>query len=137
MKTNKKQKEEIMKEISTIKRDSFVFYRSYFEAIETLSMKNRLIAFEAIAKYALDREEAMDLPNGVLAILKMAIPNLDANHVKYCKRMKSMPQTSGEDTSAASEEESHFEELLKEEYKKNFTNNEEDSFNDKGGKFEP
>ncbi len=36
-----------------MERETFVFYRSYFDAIELLSKKNRLLAYEAIAKYAL------------------------------------------------------------------------------------
>lgn len=82
-----KTKDSKKQDVETIKeKPSFVFYRSYFEAIETLSMKNRLIAFEAITKYGLDREETMNLPPRVLAILKMAIPNINANHEKYLKK---------------------------------------------------
>ena len=94
MKTNdsKKQSVEAIKE-----KPSFVFYRSYFEAIETLSTKNRLIAYEAIVKYGLDKEETMDLPLRVLAILKMAIPNLDANRKKYFARVKGTPQANQKD----------------------------------------
>lgn len=132
-KDSKKQNVETIKE-----KSSFVFYRSYFEAIETLSMKNRLIAFEAIAKYGLDREETTNLPPRVLAILTMAIPNIDANHKKYFRKMKTISQASQKDTSDVFEDESIEEVLLpKKEYKNNSTENEDDSFNDKGGEFEP
>ena len=70
-------------------RDTFVFYRSYFDAIEFLSKKNRLLAYEAIAKYALNQEEIQDLPPQVAIILKMAKPNIDANIRNYNKRVKS------------------------------------------------
>jgi hypothetical protein len=96
-KDNKKQNAEMIKE-----KSSFVFYRSYFEAIETLSKKNRLVAYEAIAKYALYREETMDLPLRVLAILRMAMPNIDATHEKYFRKIS---QTSKADTSVIFEDE--------------------------------
>ena len=57
-----------------MERETFVFYRSYFDAIELLSKKNRLLAYEAIAKYALTQEEIQDLPPQVAIILKMAKP---------------------------------------------------------------
>ena len=59
-----------------MERETFVFYRSYFDAIELLSKKNRLLAYEAIAKYALTQEEIQDLPPQVAIILKMAKPNI-------------------------------------------------------------
>lgn len=80
------------KQENTNKRDSIVFYRSYYEAIETLSVKNKLLAYEAIIKYALNQEVAKDLPVRVLAILKMAMPNIDANNRKYNNRLKSNEQ---------------------------------------------
>ena len=99
-------------------KPSFVFYRSYFEAIGTLSKKNRLIAYEAIAKYGLDREETEDLPLNVLAIIKMAIPNINSNHEKYYKKIKGTSQTNQKDTSVPLGEESKGEvSLPKKEYK--------------------
>lgn len=74
------------------KRDTFVFYRSYFEAIETLSRKNQLIAYEAIMRYSFNREMPENIPPRVMAILKMAIPHLDANYKKYLKRVKDEAQ---------------------------------------------
>ena len=74
------------------KRDSLVFYRSYFEAIETLSKRNKLSAYEAIIKYALNQEIANNLPSRVLAILKMAMPNIDANNKKYNAKRKKQEQ---------------------------------------------
>ncbi len=72
--------------------NGFLFYRSYFEAIETLSNKKQLIAYRALAKYALNGEEEKDLPPNVLAILKIAMPNLDANRRKYLKKLKTNPK---------------------------------------------
>ena len=74
------------------KRDSFVFYRSYLEAIETLSKKNKLIAFETIVRYALDQEMPESLPSNVLGIFKMAQPNIDSANKKYFNRLKGKAQ---------------------------------------------
>jgi len=81
-------KPSIEKQELEIKKKSFVFYISYFEAIQTLSQKHRLIAFEAIAKYALYGEEPVNLPLRVLAILKMSIPNIDSSHQRYLRQVK-------------------------------------------------
>jgi len=75
-----------------MERETFVFYRSYFDAIELLSKKNRLLAYEAIAKYALTQEEIQDLPPQVAIILKMAKPNIDATIRNYNRRVKSKRQ---------------------------------------------
>ena len=86
-------------------KPSFVFYRSFFEAIETLSNKNRLIAYEAIVKYGLDRKETTDLPLNVLAIMRMAMPNIDATHRNYYNKLGRSPQTNQKDTPILFEEE--------------------------------
>jgi len=106
-KDSKEQNAEAIKE-----KPSFVFYRSYYEAIKTLSKSNRLAAYEAIAKYALYREKTVDLPIRVLPILTMAIPNIDANHEKYFRKMRGVPQTNQRDTSTLFEDECADEVLL-------------------------
>jgi hypothetical protein len=78
---------------ATQKTINFLFYPSYFEAIETLSKKNRLIAYEAIVKYGLYEEEPINLPKVVLSIFTIAKPNIDANRRKYLKKGKSKSQT--------------------------------------------
>ena len=106
------------------KRESFLFYRSFFEAIETLSIKNRLIAYEAIVKYGLTKEEAIDLPRGVLAILKMAMPIIKAAQGNYDRRAKSTSQKSQNNTSDDFDKDCAEEVLLPEkEYKNNSTEN--------------
>lgn len=102
-KDSNRQIDETTKE--TIHKNSFVFYHSYFEAIETLSRKNRLIAYEAIAKYALYGEEGKDLPNRVLGIIVMAKPNIDAAHKNYLRKMKSTSQKNQKGTSVFIDEE--------------------------------
>lgn len=70
-----------------MKKKGFVFYESYHEAIQTLSKKNKLLAYEAITRYALYQEVMPDLPLRVSAILKIAMPNIDANHKRYSKKI--------------------------------------------------
>lgn len=74
------------------KRDSFIFYRSFFEAINILSKKKRLLAYEVIIKYALNEESPEDLPREVLSIFTMAKPNLSANNAKFDKNTMSKKQ---------------------------------------------
>lgn len=70
-----------------MKKKGFVFYQSYFEAIQTLGKKNQLLAYDAIMKYALFQEEVENLPSRVLAILKVAMPNIDRNNERYNKKV--------------------------------------------------
>ena len=97
--------------------NGFVFYRSYYNAIKTLSKKNRLIAYEALVEYALNREETTGLPVAVYRILTMAIPNLDANRRKYLKKIERAIQKNIEDAPML------FEELSKKEDEKTANNN--------------
>lgn len=76
-----------MKRNQSSKKKGFVFYQSYFEAIQTLGMKNQLLAYKAIMRYALFQEETENLPPRVLAILKMAMPNIDGNNERYDKKI--------------------------------------------------
>lgn len=63
-------------------RDSFIFYRSFFESFEDLSKKDRLILFEAVCNYALNDIEP-ELNGIPLAIFKLLKPQLDANIRRY------------------------------------------------------
>ena len=40
-------------------RDGFLFYRSYYEAIQKLAKKDRLSAYEAIFEYALNENDLL------------------------------------------------------------------------------
>ena len=60
--------------------DSFVFYRSFFDAVAYLPDEQRLKAYDAICDYALNHVETeTDEPiiNGMLALIK---PQIDANY---------------------------------------------------------
>jgi hypothetical protein len=59
-------------------RDSFIFYRSFFESFDGLSKKDKLILFEAVCNYALNdiEPELSGVPSAMFKLLK---PQLDAN----------------------------------------------------------
>ena len=64
-------------------KDSFIFYRSFFEAIKDLDDKKRLKMFDSIAKLALENEETDDL-NGVCKQLFILIkPQIMANNKRF------------------------------------------------------
>lgn len=63
-------------------RDSFVFYKSFFDAASHLPDDQRLAVYDAICRYALNGEE----PEGdglVMAIMSLVRPQLDANQKRY------------------------------------------------------
>jgi hypothetical protein len=85
---NKKETPEMDKNLTEARIKSFLFYISYYEAIQTLGYRNRLLAYEAIIKYALYKEEPTNLPSRVLAIFKMAVPTIDSAHKNYQRTIK-------------------------------------------------
>lgn len=65
-----------------MERDSFIFYRSFFEAIDEVDEKQQLIVYRAIAIYALNREEPK--LDGIAKVLwRLIKPQLDANWKRY------------------------------------------------------
>ena len=69
-------------ETTPVIRDSYVFYRSFFDAIKKLSAKERLATYEALMYYALDGVLPEKLSDKVSIIFLMAKPQLDANTKK-------------------------------------------------------
>ena len=63
-------------------RDSFIFYRSFFETIKKIPKKDRLQLVEAICNYALNDEEDL-LSSLNAAIFEMVKPQIDANTKRY------------------------------------------------------
>ena len=67
-------------------RDSFVFYRSFFEGLSALNDADRLACYDAIVKYGLDGiSEAAGVAAAVLALVK---PVMDTNNQKYINGTK-------------------------------------------------
>ena len=64
-------------------RESFVFYRSFYESIKLLPKKYQLQCFDALCNYALNDVPLEKLPGTVEAILKSFKPQVDANNRKY------------------------------------------------------
>lgn len=63
-------------------RDSFIFYRSFKESLSELSDSDKLIMYEAISDYALDRKEPclQGFPKALFSLIR---PQLDANWKRY------------------------------------------------------
>lgn len=70
-----------------MKRDTFLFYRSFYDAIECLPKKDRLAAFEAVCRYALDGEEPA-LPSSAVSAFVIVRSIVDANNEKYVNGKK-------------------------------------------------
>lgn len=63
-------------------KESFVFYRSFKVALSDLSDSDKLVMYEAISDYALDRNEPKleGFPKALFSLIK---PQLDANWKRY------------------------------------------------------
>lgn len=64
------------------KRESFVFYRSFYECVKEMPPKSANALFIAICEYALNRKEPdlKGLESGIFAMIK---PQIDANNKRY------------------------------------------------------
>ncbi len=63
-------------------RDSFIFYRSFFEATKPLNAEQKASLFDAICRYSLDLEE-MQLDPICEAMFALIKPQLDANYKRW------------------------------------------------------
>ena len=63
-------------------RDSFIFYRSYVEALKELPDENRLHIMDAVLRYALEGEEP-NLTGVEKAVFVLMRPQIDANNRRY------------------------------------------------------
>ncbi len=84
-------------------RDSFIFYRSFFEAISDLPAKNQLELYQAIAKYSLELQET-ELSGLSNTIWKLIKPQLDANNKRFFDGSKGGRPRSEKITSGLEEE---------------------------------
>tara|TARA_R100000231_G_scaffold139628_1_gene121765 strand:- start:1644 stop:2189 length:546 start_codon:yes stop_codon:yes gene_type:complete len=82
-------------------RDSFVFYRSFFEATKTLEPEQAADLYYAICSYALDGRE-LELDNIGKALFSLIKPQLDANYKKYLNGKKSPKKSKTEQKVAKS-----------------------------------
>ena len=72
-----------MENESEQKRDSFIFYRSFWEAIHELKDDIKLEVFTAITEYALYGKVPEDLKPVAKGMFTLIKPNLDVNTVRY------------------------------------------------------
>lgn len=68
-------------------RDSFIFYRSFYEATQYLEKEQKADLFDAIANYALNQEQSI-LDNICSALFSLIKPQLDANHQRFINGKK-------------------------------------------------
>lgn len=68
-------------------RDSFIFYRSFFEASKPLNNDQKAQLFDAICIYALDYEET-ELEPITKAMFSLIKPQLEANYKRYLNGKK-------------------------------------------------
>ena len=78
-------------------RGQFTFYKSYWDAIESLPAKDRLPIMEAIIKYALFGEEPASLSTIRRAVFLLVKPTLDSSRKKAAsgKQGGSKPKANG------------------------------------------
>ena len=66
-----------------MERDSFVFYRSFYEAIKELPSECKAEVMSAIIEYGLDGKLPDDIKGIAKAVMMLITPQLDANNQKY------------------------------------------------------
>lgn len=82
-------------------RDSFIFYRSFYEAIKEVPEDAQLQIYKAISIYALEQEE-IELTGIAKAIFSLVKPQLDANYKKYENGKQSKSKTKAKDKQSKS-----------------------------------
>lgn len=65
-----------------MERDSFIFYRSFYEAIKEIPDEEQLIVYRAITEYALNGTE-INIQGISKAIFTLVKPQIDANTKRY------------------------------------------------------
>lgn len=66
-----------------MERDSFVFYKSFYEAIKNLPTKNKVKIYQAIIEFALTGSEPTYLKGIEISIFLLIKPQILANNKKY------------------------------------------------------
>ena len=66
-----------------MKRDSFIFYASFYNAIKEIPNENQLKVYQAITNFALTGEEPTDLNGIEKAVFILVKPQIIANNQRY------------------------------------------------------
>jgi hypothetical protein len=82
-----------------MKRDSVIFYRSFYESIQTLDLQIQAEVYNAIFEYSLNHVEP-DLTGVPLGFFTLIKPQLDANHQRFINGNKQKNKRSGSETEA-------------------------------------
>lgn len=64
-------------------RDSFIFYRSFYEAAQDLEDSDRLKFYDALLEYALNGSETLTERSSARAVFKSVRPQIDVNNQRY------------------------------------------------------
>lgn len=93
-------------------RSQFTFYRSFWEAVQSLPKKDKLPVLEAIISYALDGTAPSGLTQSQSAFFLLVKPNLDASRKKAVsgKQGGSKPKANGKQNASKKEKEGEIEE---------------------------
>ena len=107
-------------------RDSFIFYRSFYEAINELPKENQADTYNAIMQYALNQNEIQ--LNGISkAIFSLVKPQLDANYKKYENGKQKKSKTEANDKQKKSKIETNVNDNVNVNVNVNDNNNASDS----------
>lgn len=71
-----------------MKRNSFCFYRSFYDAIKALPKKYQAQALDAVLAYGLDGTEPTEADGVTQAIFALIRPQIDANNKRYTNGRK-------------------------------------------------
>ena len=117
-------------------RDSFIFYRSFFETIKKIPKKDRLQLVEAICNYALnDEEDSLSSLNA--AIFEMVKPQIDANTKRYENGKKGgRPKKPNQNQNETKPKPNHNQTVTKTKPNVNVNVNVNDNVNDNGSGFD-
>lgn len=80
-------------------RDSYIFYRSFFEAIDELPEPNQLPMYRAIAQFSLNFKE-IDLQGIESIMFKLIKPQLEANNKRFLNGTQAKRKQNGSKTEA-------------------------------------
>lgn len=110
-------------------RDSFIFYRSFYEAISELPKENQADSYNAIMRYALDQEE-IELTGISKAIFSLVKPQLDANYKKYENGKQKKSKTEAKQKQTKSKKVTNVNENVNENVNDNVNVNDNDKVSD-------
>ena len=110
-------------------RDSFIFYRSFYEAISELPKENQADTYDAIMQYALNQEEK-ELTGISKAIFSLVKPQLDANYKKYENGKQKKSKTEAKHKQTKSKTETNVNENVNDNENVNVNDNDNDNVSD-------